>query len=113
MYLDIDGEYGIDASCLSARYYHYDEAFGEGDALIHGGYHQILQHFLPPQSNETRSDNVWDLQLSTIVAKIEYGDQRVKITTEEGRVIECDIVVVTVSLGVLKQSINGKNDFLL
>jgi len=112
MYLDIDGEYGIDASCLSARFYHYDEAFGEGDALIYGGYHQILQHFLPPQSNEAQSD-VWDLQVSTIVNKIEYGDQRVRITTEEGRVIEGDIVVVTVPLGVLKQSINGKNDFLL
>lgn len=63
----------------------------EADALIIGGYGKLINLFAESL----------DIRLNTIVEKIDYSAETVQINTNNG-ILECDKVIVTASLGVLK-----------
>ena len=66
---------------------------GEVDALIIGGYDKITQLL---------AKNL-DIRLSMPVKKIDYTSDKIKISTSKDT-FECDKVIITVSLGVLKHN---------
>lgn len=70
----------------------------ENDALIVGGYARLI----------TKLRQKLDIRLSEVIEKIDYSKEnpanKIRISTQNN-VFECDKVIVTVSLGVLKKEV--------
>ena len=84
---------GGDISSLSSKYFYDDEEFGGKDVLITNGYDSITNYL---------ADGT-DIRLQTNVTEIDFSKQLIQIKASN-TVFECDYVVVTVPLGVLKQN---------
>lgn len=84
---------GGDISKLSSKYFYDDEEFGGSDVIITNGYDKVTD-FLAKGL---------DIRLNTRVSVVDHGSQKVKVTTNI-ETIECDYVIVTVPLGVLKNN---------
>ncbi len=87
----IEHEYATDAVDLSAN--HFDDGAGEGggDALLPGGYDQVVAAVA----------NGLDVRLGHVVTSIDTAGDRAVVVTSQGS-FEAQSVVVTVPLGVLK-----------
>jgi len=76
---------------LSAVYHDDDKAFDLPDVVVVTGYDKILAPLTAGL----------DIRLSTLVSAVEYGDDGVKVTTDQGD-FEGDYVVCSAPLGTLK-----------
>lgn len=76
---------------LSAIYHDDDKAFDLPDVVVVSGYDKILA----PLAEGL------DIRLSTLVSAVEYGDDGVTVTTDQGE-FEGDYVVCSAPLGTLK-----------
>ena len=87
----IEHEYAGDATELSAE--HFDDGDDEtgGDALIPGGYDQIV----------TAVASTVDVRVGHVVTKVDTSADRAVVSTAQGTFV-ADAVIVTVPLGVLK-----------
>jgi monoamine oxidase len=88
----IEHEYAADTDNLSLYYWDSDDGFGSGDLFFPDGYDQI------PRALATDLD----IRLEHIVERIEYGDEGVRVTTNQGT-FTADYAIVTLPLGVLKK----------
>jgi len=68
---------------------------GEGDYRLENGMYDVIR---------TLAKGL-DIKTKCVVKSIDYQNDKMKITTESGEIIEADKVVVSVSLGVLKAGI--------
>jgi monoamine oxidase len=89
----IEHDYAADASDLSLLSWDEDERFGGGDVLFPNGYDQIVNNLAQGL----------DIRLNQAVKKIEYNNQGVKVTTNNGAIFNADKVIITLPLGVLKK----------
>jgi monoamine oxidase len=92
---------GGDISKLSSKYFDDDEEFRGSDLIITNGYDKVTD-FLAQGL---------DIKLNTKVSAIDYGNQKVKVTTS-GNIVEGDYVIVSVPLGVLKNNVINFNPAL-
>jgi monoamine oxidase len=80
-----------DISFCDEYFLNYFEEENQMDGFLLGGYSQLVNLL---------SEGL-DIQLSTVVERIDYTDSVVSIFTNQGQ-FECEKIVVTVPLGVLK-----------
>lgn len=92
---------GGDISKLSSTYFYDDEEFNGNDVIITNGYDKVTD-FLAQGL---------DIRLNARVTSIDYGSQKVKVTTG-GDIIEGDYVIISVPLGVLKNNVINFNPAL-
>ena len=85
-------EYAGDVRRMSAQQCWEGGDFPGADVILPDGYSQIVD-FLAEGL---------DIRLEQVVSRIEYSDQGVQITTNDGETFSADRAVVTVPLGVLK-----------
>ncbi len=88
----IEFDMGADIAQLSSIDFDDDEVFGGDDVIVTNGYDNIAE-FLANDLN---------IQFNSAVNSINYEGRKVKIKTSN-QILEADFVIVTVSLGVLKQ----------
>lgn len=87
--------FGMDLNQLSAEFYPQEKILTGGNYAVTGGYGKIIEYLKPENFN---------IRLSSKVTEIDYRNKAIiKITTENKEVFECQAVVVTVPLGVLKK----------
>lgn len=86
-----------DISKLSSKYFYDDEEFNGSDVIITNGYDKVAD-FLAQGL---------DVRLNQRVNAINYADAKIKVTANSNT-IECDYVIVSIPLGVLK---NGAVSF--
>lgn len=84
---------GADISKLSSKYFYDDEEFGGSDVIITNGYDKVADYLATGL----------DVRLNTRVLAIDYSNQKIKVTTIENE-IEAEYVIVSVSVGVLKNN---------
>lgn len=84
---------GADISKLSSKYFYDDEEYRGSDVIITNGYDLITNYV----------GRELDIRLNTRVLAIDYGGQKVKLSTN-GNEITGDYVIVSVPLGVLKNN---------
>jgi monoamine oxidase len=89
----IEHYYGGDISELSLFYWDKEERFEGDDVVFINGYDQIIQ----PLAEGL------DIRLNQIVKKVEYGNQGVTVTSNNG-IFQSDKVIITLPLGVLKKN---------
>lgn len=85
-------EYGLDSAQLSIRHMGADSALGGGDAMIAGGYQQLVN----------RLATGLDIRTAHVVQHIDYRSAPVTLHTSRG-IFTASTVIVTVPLGVLKR----------
>ncbi len=68
-----------------------DDTAGEGDYRLLDGYDQLVRHLARNQT----------IHMNTVVEKIVWGADGVRVMTDHGRLYEADHVIVTVPVGVL------------
>ena len=83
-----------DLSNLSSLYYYEGEEFGSQESIATNGYDTLAMYLA----------NGLSVQLNQKVTKIDYTEQKLKVT-HNGTLTEADYVLVTVPLGVLKAEI--------
>lgn len=88
----IEHEYAADITDLSLFYYDLSEEFGGEDMLFPDGYDQIITGLLKDLT----------VKLEQPVQQVEYDDNGVRITTNQG-VFAAERAVITLPLGVLKR----------
>jgi len=88
----IEHEEATDYNTLSTETFETGEEFGGDEVVMPSGYLDLLAPL---------ADGV-DILLGTTVAYIGYDDVSVEIEYSDGTIIEPDVVLVTVPLGVLK-----------
>ncbi|MFT6707787.1 MAG: monoamine oxidase, partial [Flavobacteriales bacterium] len=91
-YLEFDA--GGDISNLSSLDFFDDEAYNGDDLIITNGFDKVAD-FL--------AEGI-DVRLNTKVAGIDYGDEKIQVTTDQDA-FEADFILLTVPLGVLKNDI--------
>ena len=85
---------GASLSELNTRAYWVDRDYGGEELIFPDGYSQVL----PALANGL------DIRLGNVVKRIDYGASGVELTDSQGRVTRFDAVIVTVSLGVMKNA---------
>ncbi|CDW74745.1 amine oxidase [Stylonychia lemnae] len=88
-------DYAADPDQLSAKYVGTESYFKGAEHIFPSGYVQI------PESISTGINIVYQKK----VVGIDYSGNKVSITTQSGDTYECDKVIVTVPLGVLKNNV--------
>lgn len=84
---------GGDISKLSSKFFDDDEEFNGDDVIITNGYDKVTDYL---------AQGI-DIRLNQRVSAIDYSNAKVKITANS-TVMESDYVIVSVPLGVLKNS---------
>ncbi|MDX1640911.1 MAG: FAD-dependent oxidoreductase [Balneolaceae bacterium] len=84
---------GGDISKMSSLYFYDDETFKGADKIITNGYDKITDHLA----------SGLDIRLNSRVTGINYASEKVSVLTNTHS-FECDYLVVTVPLGVLKNN---------
>ncbi len=90
---EYEHEYAADAEALSLLWFDDGEEKDGGDALIPGGYGQIVDVLAADLH----------VELSQVVTAVEYGADGVVIRTASGRTFAGEFAVITLPLGVLKR----------
>lgn len=84
---------GGDLSDISSQYFYDDEAFSGADQIITNGYDQITDYLAAGLN----------LKYNTPVSFVDYTNEKVMVSTQTDS-FDCDYLVVTVPLGVLKSN---------
>lgn len=86
--------YGSDPEKSSAKYFHQDYMFKGGEPVFKDGFIQII---------DALAKGI-DIELYQEVTEVIYSDNKkpVRILTKEGKCFECDHVIVTLPIGILK-----------
>ena len=77
---------------LNAKDYGYGTQYEGGDNIVVNGYHNIVLAL----------SQSLDIRLSSPVTRIDYSSPTVRVTTASKEEMECDAVVVSLPIGVLK-----------
>jgi monoamine oxidase len=83
---------GGDIAKLSSKYFFDDETFNGNDQIITNGYDKITDYLAEGL----------DIRINKRVSNIDYSNETLQVTTQQGNIYESDYVLVTVPLGVLK-----------
>lgn len=91
-YLEFDT--GADISELSSVYFDDDDTFKGEDVIITDGYEKVTKYIA----------NGLDIRLNTKVESVDYTGSKITVLANNST-LECDYVLVTVPLGVLKKNV--------
>lgn len=90
---NVNTEVGTDMKNISTWEYEEEAEMQGGDKIVLGGYDTVINHLVKGL----------DINLNTIVTKVEDTGSGVKVYTKNNEVYEADQVIVTVPLGVLQK----------